>query len=527
MKKFIKNIYLAIKDQLTRPGAFRNIFITHNAFGIFSKNSHINQHKGEPKVSYPTREAARKAADSMEKKRGVHFSVYKCLWCDGYHIGKNAQNKIEGYDYPVAQQKIQVEIYGQIREVDPKEVLTIRTPGPKRVPSHLKHALVSWGDSGTPETLAKKYPKIVKIIPYKCMNSLEFRKYSEIENSFNKEFMEKVRFSLAEHNLNGQLFVVQEKVHGSNSSFLVSGREKPLEFGKRTAKVKPGEQFFNYEELLGRYQDRVYQVWDLLLEKHPTLIQAQIYGEFFGGTYPHPDVPVVKGVSHVQKGVYYSPTHEFYGFDIRIWEGDIPDLTAEPGKYLPVEEVNDMLEEAGILWAKTLFVGTLDECLKYPNAFDSKIPEWLGLPSMAEGTNTCEGVVIRPTIPLYLGNGSRLIIKNKNAKFTEKKQAKKANKTPGQPAASQSEALQALLPEAVAYVVEPRLDSVTSKMGEIESWTKSFGEIMGNLTKDALADFLKEHQAEYDALDKNEQKIINRAINKASADLIKTRIYAI
>ena len=30
----------------------------------------------------------------MGKKLGVHFSVYKCAWCDGWHIGKNAQNKI-------------------------------------------------------------------------------------------------------------------------------------------------------------------------------------------------------------------------------------------------------------------------------------------------------------------------------------------------------------------------------------------------------------------------------------------------
>ena len=31
----------------------------------------------------------------MGKKHGVHFSVYKCAWCDGWHVGKNAQNKIK------------------------------------------------------------------------------------------------------------------------------------------------------------------------------------------------------------------------------------------------------------------------------------------------------------------------------------------------------------------------------------------------------------------------------------------------
>ena len=34
-----KNIMLAIWNQLTRKGAWRNIFVTHNAFGIFSQYS--------------------------------------------------------------------------------------------------------------------------------------------------------------------------------------------------------------------------------------------------------------------------------------------------------------------------------------------------------------------------------------------------------------------------------------------------------------------------------------------------------
>ena len=39
-----KNIMLAIWNQLTRKGAWRNIFVTHNAFGIFSQYS---QKKGD------------------------------------------------------------------------------------------------------------------------------------------------------------------------------------------------------------------------------------------------------------------------------------------------------------------------------------------------------------------------------------------------------------------------------------------------------------------------------------------------
>lgn len=90
-----KNCILAIWNQLTRNGAWRNIFVTHNAFGIFSEYSHISRRSGKPKIPYPNKKVALRAAEAMGKKHGVHFSVYKCAWCDGWHIGKNAQNKIK------------------------------------------------------------------------------------------------------------------------------------------------------------------------------------------------------------------------------------------------------------------------------------------------------------------------------------------------------------------------------------------------------------------------------------------------
>ena len=89
-----KNCISAIWNQLTRKGAWRNIFVTHNAFGIFCEYSHISRRSGEPKIPYPNKKVALRAAEAMGKKHGVHFSVYKCAWCDGWHIGKNAQNKI-------------------------------------------------------------------------------------------------------------------------------------------------------------------------------------------------------------------------------------------------------------------------------------------------------------------------------------------------------------------------------------------------------------------------------------------------
>lgn len=89
----LRNIILVLKDQMPLRRFIRNFFVTRNAWGLFHVNSHIAQGSGKPKVSYNTKASAEKAAAAMYKKHGVHFSNYKCLHCDGYHIGKNRDNK--------------------------------------------------------------------------------------------------------------------------------------------------------------------------------------------------------------------------------------------------------------------------------------------------------------------------------------------------------------------------------------------------------------------------------------------------
>ena len=229
----------------------------------------------------------------------------------------------------------------------------------------------------------------------------------------------------------------------------------------------------------------------------------------FGGKYPHPDVKNFPAVLNIQKGVYYCPMHEFYGFDIYV-------TGAESRRYFSVNETNTFFEEGGILYAKTLFQGTLDECLAYPNDFPSHIAGWLGLPPIKE--NICEGVVIRPVEPTFLSNGSRLVLKSKNSKFAEKKAVKKR-----QPALfvapTYSEALNNQLALTEAYVTENRLNNVISKIGQV-SIPKDTGKLIGLFSKDILEDYLKEHASNYALLEKSEQKILNRHVNKQATGLI-------
>ena len=85
---------------------------------------------------------------------------------------------------------------------------------------------------------------------------------------------------------------------------------------------------------------------------------------------------------------------------------------------------------------------------------------------------------------------------------------------------SYSELLNNLLPVTEEYVTENRLNNVVSKIGHI-SVPKDTGKLIGLFSKDILDDFLKEHSGEYAAIEKSEQKILNRHINLLATNLIK------
>jgi hypothetical protein len=44
---------------------------------------------GQAKIIYNTKASAIRAAEQMAKKTGSKFGKWKCMHCDGYHIGKN------------------------------------------------------------------------------------------------------------------------------------------------------------------------------------------------------------------------------------------------------------------------------------------------------------------------------------------------------------------------------------------------------------------------------------------------------
>lgn len=329
---------------------------------------------------------------------------------------------------------------------------------------------------------------------------MNFRKYNSIENSYRELHLESIKEALS----TGQEFVVQEKVHGSNLSFITDG--KAIETAKRTSLLSDEERFYNFQQVRDRYATQILTLFDRVKVIHPETLFITIYGELFGGSYPHKEVAKVKGSIRLQKGIYYAPHNDFYAFDIRINNED----------YLNIEQANTLFEELNFVYAKTLHQGDLESCLAYPNAFQSKLAGWLGFPLLED--NIAEGVIIKPVEHATLRTGSRIILKHKNEKWAEKTKKKKIAREP----VVHSNEFVHLQAEIETYITANRLQNVISKIGEVS--IKDFGKVMGLFARDVLEDFQKDVGEAYAALEKKEQKLLTKHLNAVSSELIKKEL---
>lgn len=331
-----------------------------------------------------------------------------------------------------------------------------------------------------------------------------FKTYNTIENAYQARVIEQIRIQ----GFGDEVFIVQEKVHGANFSFFTDGKE--IKIAKRTAFIDKDEKFFNAHQMLERYRKNVIDVFQKVKTIYPDVETVVIYGELFGGGYKHTEVEAVKDAVKVQKGIEYAPHNEFYAFDIKL-----NGIT-----YLDTEVANQIFEKTGFFYAKILFQGTLEDALRHPNVFNSQIPAWLGLPELEN--NMCEGTIVKTLKTRYFGNGARIILKNKNEKWVEKsKMVKKEAKTV-QKQVHFSEEAQEIWEEIQKYATVNRLNNVLSKVGEFEP--KMIGRVIGLFSQDILEDFQKDFPAAFTAIEKEEQKRINKKLNSLVIDFIKEEL---
>lgn len=311
-------------------------------------------------------------------------------------------------------------------------------------------------------------------------------------------------------------YVVTEKVHGANFCLLAAtadgGDTVSLRFAKRTAVIGGADEAEDFyccrsSGLLRRLAPRAEAALRLVAVQESceaSPIAVSIYGELFGGAYPHPDVPAVQGLDPVQVGVWYAPDLQFMAFDVAV------EVAGGQRHFLDFFDARDVCEQADLLFAAPLCQGTLAECCDYDNRFQSTLPARLGLPPLPPGAggaeqNLAEGVVVRPRQePACFcraggRDAGRGLFKRKIEEFSERRfqndswRKGKAGGTGTAPALGAEDVVRW---EIEALVTEQRVDNVLSKIGHVDITDKgACRQVLADL-KDDVRESLDGQQAD-------------------------------
>lgn len=337
----------------------------------------------------------------------------------------------------------------------------------------------------------------------------EFSGYEKMPDSLKKIGLNESELS----KLDKLKWVVTEKVHGANFSF--SYENHKLQYAKRREYLSWGDDFFGFQLVVNQLESTILSLFEHLSAVIPGS-RYIIYGELFGGKYPHPDVPDVEHVQAIQTGVYYSPDIHFCGFDIGI--------VNEQGikYYLDYETAVSYFEQFGVPYIKPLLIGKFNEVLNFNTRINSPIPtQQFNLPELEH--NLIEGVVIKP---YNLKNtdllSNRPIIKLKNPEFDEEEKFHKAEKWSFIPdVSSKAENLSFIMDELRTYVSQNRLESVLSKVGALDRNNMlRVSEIKSEFLQDVITDFNENNGSLLNELDHEDQKWINERLQSEIQNII-------
>lgn len=275
---------------------------------------------------------------------------------------------------------------------------------------------------------------------------MEFRKFPSLENTYKKDIIERVKTNPL---FDSAHWVITEKLDGSNFSFHCNGEE--IKVASRN-QFTDGS-FHGCQEVIGRYSDDVLDLF-FQLQRWMQCENIIVYGELYG--------------NGIQKRVSYGDK-DFRAFDIYV--------DGEPLDFYTVQSLVAGCENLQLV-PLLGYAGTLDEALEYNETFRSFLT-----PNTHDGDNWAEGVVILPSEPMFFGNGSRVYLKQKSEKFSEKSGKKKVSQT-ARLSPEQQEQLNAVM----EYVNKNRALSAASKIGTITN--RDFGKLLGMSVQDAIEDYV-------------------------------------
>jgi Rnl2 family RNA ligase len=330
----------------------------------------------------------------------------------------------------------------------------------------------------------------------------EFSGYEKMPNNFKK-------LGLSENDIATMeklKWVVTEKVHGANFSFIYENGH--LKFAKRKEYIQWKDDFFGFQLVVTKLEDRLLRLFEYL-SAQTAATKYIVYGELFGGKYPHPDVQPEQDIQAIQTGVYYTPTINFCAFDIAIE----PEGT-ETKYYLDYESSIAYFKQFDIFHAKPLFTGKLADALNFNLRINSSIPAAFGLPALKD--NLIEGVVIKPFSQIDNSIlSSRPIIKLKNPEFDEEDKFHEAEKWHFIPdVSSKTEDLSFIIDDMRNYITQNRLLSAISKIGPLDNKNHHrVSEIKSEFLGDVITDFNENNNGFLENLSPEEKEWLIERIN--------------
>jgi len=322
---------------------------------------------------------------------------------------------------------------------------------------------------------------------------MEFTRYNSIKGAHTKF----AQYVIGDEKDGGE-WVATLKIHGANYSYWYDGGDKVVR-ARRSGFLGESGSFYGDHSI--DYDDKVIEIYEIVQGDTVT-----VFGEIFGGIYPHPDVKRTNGANVVQHEVYYAPFNDFIVFDIKVDD-----------KFLPWDDVVELCGMVGFLVVPELGRGTFDEMMDFDPVFPDPLHQLYNLPPI-EG-NMAEGVVIKPVEATFLPSGDRVIMKKKNSKFLEVKKTRKRKSS-----VELTEEEQSVLDAISEYITEQRLRNVLSHVGPTSR--EEFKTILETFYDDVMTDYEYDSDA-LDFLSDKGVKSVIRIVRRRCAGLISKNLEGI
>lgn len=299
---------------------------------------------------------------------------------------------------------------------------------------------------------------------------MEFKKYSSLENHYQAKAINGIQLmGLAKPDV---LWTLREKIHGANYSVWYNGLD--VKFAKRTSFVGEMDNFFGHHDVTPVLKVKIVAMYDNMVDCGFINDGAEliVYGELAG---------TMASGRKVQVEVDYGKL-DFYAFDIKV-----------NGSYISDDSIEKMCGLADITTAPLIATGSFYDLFETRNDFQSVVEQQQAGANqfnlIFEGDNVSEGYVLKPNHTHYFDNGSRVAIKSKNEKFSEKKKKSKVQKM-ATSKVEMSSYDQKVIDCLDEYITAPRLRNVISKHGDVTQ--KQFGVILNMLVADVIEDYSKD-----------------------------------